>query len=183
MKVELDDLAKEPSIDEAAAVRLQKLSRELDDVTQNEIAGVSRRLYPAIVRRGLVPSLQSLFDRFDTSLSLDVHIDERLKQIGDANSHIPETTRLAAYRIADEALTNVVKHAPKCHVDVGVALDSGCVTLTVRDDGPGFDPDEVSGGLGLTSMQDHAGAVGGTCSLTSKPGEGTAIYARLPIQP
>jgi signal transduction histidine kinase len=182
MKVELDALAKEPGIDESHATRIQELAKELDEVTQREIAGVSRRLYPAIIRRGLVPSLQSLFDRFDSSLSLDVQIDERLKQTGGADGDVPESTRLAAYRIADEALTNVVKHAPHCHVDVGVAIDSGCVILTVKDDGPGFDTEKVSAGLGLTSMQDHAGAVGGTCSLTSKPGEGTEVFARLPLQ-
>jgi len=126
--------------------------------------------------------LQSLFDRFESSLSLEVTIDERLKPGGVESVTVPEQTRLAAYRIADEALTNAVKHAPRSHVFIELGLAAECIRLTVRDDGPGFDPDGVSGGIGLTSMQDHAGAVGGIAGVTSKPGEGTEVSASLPLQ-
>ena len=182
LKVDLDDLARREDLNEETAARIHSVSKALHEVTQTEIAAVSRRLYPTIVRRGLVPSLQSLFDRFESSLSLEVSIDERLKPGGAASVTVPEQTRLAAYRIADEALTNAVKHAPRSHVFIELGLDAECVRLTVRDDGPGFDPDGVSGGIGLTSMQDHAGAVGGIAGVTSKPGEGTEVSASLPLQ-
>jgi signal transduction histidine kinase len=182
MKVDLDEVATNSELDKETAERLENISRALAEVAQNEIANVSRRLYPTIIRRGLVTSLQSLFDRFESSLSLKVSIDDFLKPGGEMSTAVPEQTRLAAYRIADEALTNVVKHAPRSIVFIEVQLKSNCVILTIRDEGPGFDPGAAVGGLGLTTMQDHAGAVGGQATVMSIPGEGTEVQARLPIQ-
>jgi signal transduction histidine kinase len=128
-----------------------------------------------------VPSLQSLFDRFESSLSLEVHIDDRLRPSAESVL-VPEQTRLAAYRIADEALTNAVKHAPRSHVRIELELSGEDVIMTIRDNGPGFDPAVVSSGLGLTALQDQAGAVGGLVTLKSKPGEGTEVRAILPLE-
>jgi two-component system NarL family sensor kinase len=181
MKADLDELARRPNIDDEAVGRIQNVSRALTKVTQDEIAAVSRRLYPAIIRRGLVTSLQSLVDRFESTLSLELTIDERMKPGGEAGVAVPEQTRLAAYRIADEALTNVVKHAPRSSVLIDVRLESEAVILVVRDNGPGFELTPTSGGLGLVSIQDHAGAVGGRAAVTSSPGRGTEVRAILPL--
>jgi signal transduction histidine kinase len=180
MKVELDELAKTEGLDAGLASRIKTLSSGIAEFTQAEIAAVSRRLYPAIIRRGLIPSLQSLLDRYESSLTLEVVIDEHLKRLDEAGS-IPEQTRLGAYRIAEEALGNIVKHAPSAHVRIEVELVDDCVNVVVRDDGPGFEPTGEHGGLGLATMQDYAGAVGGSYSLSSKPGAGTEVRAKLPI--
>jgi signal transduction histidine kinase len=181
MRLELEDLARQGDLGPEATARVERISQALSDVTQTEIADVSRRLYPAIIRRGLAPSMRSLVDRFESSLSIDLQIDERLRPGVEPVDPVPEQTRLAVYRIADEALTNALKHAPKSHVAVEVRLETGAVVLTVRDDGPGFNMDAVAGGLGLTAIQDHAGAVGGIATLTSELGRGTEVRAVLPL--
>ncbi len=97
---------------------------------------------------------------------------------------LPEQVGLAAYRIAEEALTNVVKHAKASKVTV--RLDSsreGWLRLTVRDDGQGFDVESPPHGLGMGTMQDYAEAVDGECSVHSDPGAGTEVTAVLPLSP
>ena len=182
IKVEIDEFSRRTELPPEMANRLRELAAALSRITQSEIAAVSRRLYPAIIRMGLVPSIQSLLDRFVTSLSLDVHIDERLSPRAETLIEVPEPTRLAVYRITDEALTNAVKHAPKSAVAVDLRLEGNSLELLIQDDGPGFDADAASDGLGLAAIQDHAGAVGGVATVSSRPGAGTKVQARLPLQ-
>jgi signal transduction histidine kinase len=156
---------------------------QLDEIIQEELSGVSRRLYPSILRRGLVPALQSLGDRFEASLPVVLALDEPLlrREATDRNL-LPEPVRLAAYRIAEEALTNVVKHARAGRVAVRLdGLSEGGLRLTVADNGRGFDVRSLPGGLGLAALQDYAGAVGGFAALHSAPGRGTTVIAILPV--
>lgn len=90
----------------------------------------------------------------------------------------------AAYRVIQEALHNVVKHASASQVWLGVREEGGTVTLTVRDDGRGFDPAALPGGtLGQRSMRERAQGAGGTLDVRSKPGAGTAVTLTLPTVP
>jgi signal transduction histidine kinase len=95
---------------------------------------------------------------------------------------LPATVEDALYRIAQEALHNVVKHASARHVDISVARDGETVRLSVADDGSGFDESRVpSGHLGVAGMRARVGLVGGTLELRSEPGQGTSIEVRIPI--
>jgi signal transduction histidine kinase len=86
------------------------------------------------------------------------------------------------YRIAEEALTNAVKHAKAGKVTVRLdASREGWVRLTVRDDGQGFDAESDPGGLGVATLQDYADAVGGKCVVRSAAGAGTEVTAVLPL--
>ena len=85
------------------------------------------------------------------------------------------------YRIAQEALHNVVKHAGARQVRLEVARVTDGVRLRVVDDGRGFDPDAVPDGhLGLTGMRSRAERLGGTLSVTSRPGAGTTVEVFVP---
>jgi signal transduction histidine kinase len=184
LKARLQELLGEmgPSSGEPAQV-LEEVVGHLDHIIQQEISGLSRRLYPSIVRRGLVPALQSLGDQFDATLDLDMELDEQLvRQERTARDLIAEPVRLAAYRVAEEAMGNVVKHAGAGRVTIRLeALSTGGLQLTVEDDGEGFDVGATSGGLGLAAMHDYAGAVGGECVVRSHPGKGTRVIATLPF--
>ena len=95
---------------------------------------------------------------------------------------IPEQAKLAAYRIAEEALTNVVKHANATNVSVRLEASSGgWFKLTVLDDGKGFTPDESTEGMGIVGMRDYAEAIGGECVIQCAPGKGTKVIATLPL--
>jgi signal transduction histidine kinase len=88
------------------------------------------------------------------------------------------TVKEALYRVAQEALHNVAKHAQATQVELRLAVEDGCLTLTIRDDGHGFDPSgDFPGHLGLRSMRERLETVGGEFHLYSAPGQGTMIRA------
>ncbi|MGE5603010.1 MAG: histidine kinase, partial [Nitrososphaerales archaeon] len=88
----------------------------------------------------------------------------------------------ALYRIAQEALHNAVKHSQSTEVSIGLACDEVRLTLTVRDNGIGFDPEGLHPGhLGLKSMRERAANVGAAIRIASKPGEGTLVEVQVPL--
>ena len=96
---------------------------------------------------------------------------------------VTDTIATAAYRITQEALTNAVRHAGAGHVEVRVEAQNGDLLLTVADDGPGFNADDISEfeGLGLVGMKERAGLAGGILDIQSGSGSGTRISCRIPI--
>ena len=97
---------------------------------------------------------------------------------------VPEATAIAAYRMLQEALSNVVKHAgaKRCHVTLGPSADGHALALVIEDDGRGFDPSMSGGqGLGLAGIRERVSALGGTFNFTSSPGAGTRLTITLPV--
>jgi signal transduction histidine kinase len=102
----------------------------------------------------------------------------------------PRASEEALYRIAQEALSNAVKHAGASRITIRLSADSSAVRLSVRDDGAGFDPhvierrddsdDSREGGYGLTTMRERAHALGGVLDIRSSPGRGTVVEAAIP---
>jgi PAS domain S-box-containing protein len=91
------------------------------------------------------------------------------------------------YRVAQEALNNVFKHAHASRVDVLVETRDGCLRLVVEDNGVGFDPSERDvardKGIGIIGMHERASLIGGTLQVESQPGQGTAVYLEAPVSP
>ena len=87
------------------------------------------------------------------------------------------------YRLGQEAMANIIKHAAATRAMVEVTNDGQSVSLEVRDDGRGFDPDATyAGHLGLTSMRSRAAEIGAQMTIDSTPGSGTLLRVRLPIE-
>jgi two-component system sensor histidine kinase UhpB len=99
-------------------------------------------------------------------------------------AEIPADVSLCLYRVAQEALGNVVRHAHARHVRVSVSTDARCVELTVRDDGRGFDPAKVRslGGLGLISLEERVRLVRGNLSIKSESDRGTELRVEVPLE-
>ena len=102
--------------------------------------------------------------------------------LGEEPEGLPLEAKEALYRIAQEALHNTVKHARASKAELKLEREAGgAIALEVSDDGVGFDPgDDFSGHLGLKSMGERAGRLGGTLQVESTPGEGTSIRVRIP---
>jgi two-component system NarL family sensor kinase len=92
---------------------------------------------------------------------------------------LPAPVEVAAYRIATEAITNAVRHAKARHCQVSVELD-GNLTVEIVDDGIGL-PTRWRAGVGITSMRERAGELGGTCTLECSGAAGTKVVACLPL--
>jgi signal transduction histidine kinase len=142
------------------------LAGALDDLRE-----ISRGIHPAILSEGgLGPALKSLARRSVVPVELDVQVQTRL----------PEQVEVAAYYVVSEALANAAKHARASVVHVDIQADGGGLHLSVRDDGlGGAAPGRGSGLIGLT---DRVEALGGTISVTSPTGGGTALRVDLPIK-
>ena len=91
----------------------------------------------------------------------------------------------ALFRISQESLTNVVRHAAASRVEILLQCDAGYMTLTVRDNGRGLQPDQATapGSVGLLGMRERALLLGGRCDITGRPGEGTTVKAQIPLSP
>jgi signal transduction histidine kinase len=99
---------------------------------------------------------------------------------------LPAEVQVAFYRVCQEGLNNIAKHAGASQVTIHLQCDPSAVELRLCDDGCGFDPAHISPGRsGLSMMRERAQAVGATLSLTSQPGQGTEItigWAKAPKQ-
>jgi signal transduction histidine kinase len=92
---------------------------------------------------------------------------------------VPAAIATTCFRLVQEAVLNVVRHADARRTEIEIRADHGWLTLSVRDDGVGFDP--ARPGFGIVGMTERAALAGGELTVESSPGAGTTIRARLPI--
>jgi signal transduction histidine kinase len=165
------------------ALELTDLREKFEELLEQEIRSIVHQLYPYILRRGFVPALQSMGDQIESVILIEMDLDQELVRKERADrSLIPEQAKLAAYRIAEEALTNVVKHANASKVSVRLETPfGGWFRLTVQDDGQGFAVEESLEGMGIVGMRDYAEAIGGECVILGAPGKGAQVTATLPL--
>jgi signal transduction histidine kinase len=107
------------------------------------------------------------------------HIPARLHESGLLHQRLPSEIETTLYRIAQEALNNVAKHASAQHVDVILERRADTILLIVEDDGRGFEPGGHGGGFGLVSMRERAALVGASLEIESSPGQGTTVIVRI----
>jgi len=165
-----------------AAARLQELNGLIDE----EVAGLRRiigDLRPLYLEDlGFAPALEMLPRQMQERCGLRLHLTVR----GDPVRLAPDI-ELAAYRIVQQALANVAAHAQARNVWLDVTFTSEHLTLVVRDDGVGFAPPDQpadlahQGHFGLMGMRERALLYGGQLTITSSPGQGATITARLPL--
>jgi PAS domain S-box-containing protein len=133
---------------------------------------------------GLVAACRNLCAEFATHTGIPVRYD-----IGTLTERLPADLELHLFRIVQEALANVEKHARARQVSVVLAVRNRAVELEIEDNGVGFDrkaPRPEGGGrpgLGLANMRERAGQLGGSCQIVSTPGNGTNISVHLPLHP
>jgi signal transduction histidine kinase len=176
----------------AAGIRLGMLREELEEPKQIkalETLEESVRLAVARLRKLIFELRPPTLDREGLVAALRLYLQEQeggpeLVLDSRLTAEPPAQTRVTAYRIAQEALTNARKHAGARKVEVRLEALDGGLAVCVRDDGSGFPPEEVlplqPGHLGLTAMRERAELAGGWCRVDSAPGEGTTVDFWLP---
>jgi signal transduction histidine kinase len=153
--------------------------RELVVSTLQDVRRLAVELRPkALDDFGLVPALERLSETFAEQADVDVHVQAVL---GD--TRLPREIETALYRIVQEALTNVIKHADARTVSVVLTRQGDRVAVVIEDDGRGFDPKAEPGeGLGLLGMRERIALVGGRLSVESAAGRGTTIAVEVPLR-
>jgi signal transduction histidine kinase len=162
--------------------RLSALREEIEDLGVM-LRRVAHRMHPALIdHAGLVPALQAL--AVDVSRASGVRVDVADESRGDAAPPSRDHA-LLVYRIAQEALRNVIKHAGVSHCRMSVAVTPSNVELRVIDEGKGFVADDSARGrgLGLISMGERARLADGRFDVWSRPGIGTTVSVTIPRHP
>jgi signal transduction histidine kinase len=156
-------------------------SLEQLDTDITTLRGLITELRPAALDQlGLQPAVLALLDRVRVGgLSVDARVDLAYEP-GRAGERLTADVEIAAYRIVQEALTNASKHGAATQVVVELVEDDSRLSISVRDDGVGFDPDIQAQGFGLAGMSERVELLGGQLSIESAAGQGTTVRVSLP---
>lgn len=157
--------------------------RELTSTAHSEVRRLARGLRPVILEElGLVSALERLAEDFQRTHGVEV----TLLRDPTAKDRLEPATETALYRIVQEGLANVARHARAREVEVSLRQEGESLALSLRDDGRGFDADDLEalkgreGSFGLASIRERALMLGGACAVRARPGEGTTIEVRIP---
>lgn len=155
--------------------RLAEAQRIVAELTE-QVRQLSMDLRPAALDTyGLLPALLWHVERYQKRTGITVD----LRQEG-VDRRFTAPVEIAAYRIVQEALTNVARHAGVDHVQVQLFADATMLTVAIRENGLGFNPESPAPG-GLSGMRERAALTGGTLTIDTAPGQGVVVTAELPI--
>jgi signal transduction histidine kinase len=166
-----------PAGAEQPSSRAQSILRLVDE-TIEMVRRISAELRPGPLDLGLVAGIEWAAEEFEnrTGTKCRLHLPQD-------DAIVNEERATALFRILQEALTNVARHANATQVDVRLAEDHGCLILEVHDNGKGIDNNEqVSGrgSLGILGMRERALLLGGELAVSGAPGQGTTVRVRIP---
>ena len=170
-------LQRELAADPAVVERIVEL-RRIADAVMEDLHRISVDLRPASLEHlGLVPALRQHLARVERHSNLRVNFLQR--NLDDMR--LAEVVETALFRVVQEAVTNVVRHAGATRIDVVVVRHGGRVRVVVEDDGAGFEPTEAEHGdhIGLIGMRERAEALGGTLTVETAPGRGATVVVEV----
>ncbi len=153
--------------------------RELVRSTLQDVRQLAVELRPKVLDDfGLVAALERLTQSFGEQTGMSVHF----QQTWPTSDRLPAEIETALYRIVQESLTNIVKHARATSVSVVLTRKDDSVSVVVEDDGVGFEPHRArEDGIGLVGMRERVALLGGRLAIESRPGAGTTFVAEVPL--
>jgi signal transduction histidine kinase len=168
--------------DDVGRARVEAVKNLAEEAARN-LDAMLFDLRPALLDElGLIPALRWYLAQISDAWGVEITFE------GGKTGRLPDHVEVTAFRIVQEAVGNVVRHAAAARAMVGVVPDpDGWLRVSVSDDGIGFDPSSVAGrartgeSVGLMGMRERAEIAGGTLSIKSTPGMGTTIVARIPV--
>jgi signal transduction histidine kinase len=180
LKLDVAEVRRRISAADAPGIdtRLTEMS-ELIDTSVDEVRRVAAELRPPMLEGlGVVAAIRAHLQDFGRRAKVPCVLSTDL-----VNVDLADDRAVALFRILQEALTNVVRHAAAGRIDVALSADSGGVRLVVHDDGRGIPVAETRNprALGLVGMRDRASLFGGSVAVSGRPGEGTTVTAFLPL--
>ncbi|HZF81614.1 MAG TPA: histidine kinase [Rubrivivax sp.] len=183
LKFELDWIrrhAREPEVQARTLTALETVTYAIEASQR-----IMQNLRPAILEQGLAAALQWMAARFEKRTGIICEFRTNLERQGAEVQlqNLPPGVPLAAYRTAQEALTNVSKHAQATRVMLDLSLTSGVLSLEVSDNGRGLDQADLdkARSFGIRGLHERAGTVGGWVDLSSAPG-GTTLILSVPLE-
>jgi PAS domain S-box-containing protein len=181
VRLELGMLQNEAAVCGNSVGHAVEEATRLVEQAANEVRRICRGLRPPLLDDlGLEPAVRQLVREFEERASLVVQLSLRL----DEEQELPKELGLCVYRVLQESLNNVSRHADARTVAVELGLEDSCVSLRVRDDGQGFAADGVSAasGCGIAGMRERASLAGGRLVINSAPGAGAQVVLHVPVK-
>jgi PAS domain S-box-containing protein len=161
-----------------ARSRIHEIGARTSEIC-SDIQDISHQLHsPKLQYLGIAAASKIFCKEFSEHEKLEIDFNSV-----DIPPAVPDNISLCLFRVLQEALHNAAKHSGAAHLEVNMRGAPSEIQLTIRDSGVGFDPEEVMkrNGLGLISIRERVGLVGGTFSILSRPRSGTQISVRVPI--
>ena len=156
---------------------LTDISGQISGIS-NTAREISHGLYPTQLEySGLAKALKRLCSELRSGKNISTHLTT-----GRLPDHLLPSISLSLYRIAQEAMHNIITHSQAKNVQVELGADDTRISLRIIDDGVGFDPSHAVAGLGLESMRQRVRALGGFIDISSSPNSGTRIEVRVPYR-
>jgi signal transduction histidine kinase len=151
---------------------------QLTELAVKTARNVAAALRPVELDMGFACALRSLVDRFSTFNGIQCNVT-----INELEVELEDSRTFALFRIVQESLTNIARHAQASVVDITLEEVAGEAVLRVRDNGVGFDTSRrKDGSFGLIGMRERAVLLGAQINVVSKPGQGTEILLHIPLQ-
>jgi PAS domain S-box-containing protein len=167
----------EQSLRAVVATAVDEIAEEI-----RSLRSLISELRPAALDElGLAAALETLSERSASLVGLDMDTNVQVgAPEGEDQGRLAPELESTIYRLVQEALSNIAKHARAERVSLSVTETNGYVDVVIRDDGVGFDPDAPNAGFGLLGMRERVSMAGGTIDVRSAPGRGATVEARLP---
>ncbi len=178
VEIELTNIAQKSSTHPETREKLKMTIQRVSTISA-AVRDLSHTLHPALLDDfGLLAALRQLVHDYEQAYALNIRL-----RATNVPQEMPARVAMAAYRITQEALRNVAKHAGGALITISLSGEEQRLRLRIKDTGPGFNVAAVQekGGLGLVSMQERALGLGGRLRIRSKPGYGTKIIFECPI--
>ncbi len=177
--INLEELEKAlpPEVSPRLKERLAETT-DLADETLEQVREMALGLRPSLLDDlGLVPALRWYISQLAQRLTIEIGFEAV-----DCGDRLPMQVETALYRIVQEALTNIIRHAEASYARVRLECTASTIVTTIEDDGQGFDVEAAAsrGGVGLLGMRERAALLGGSVSIDSQPGRGTRLTLEIP---
>lgn len=176
------DIAEMNGIKDAQMEERLKKAHSLAVQTSIEVTKLINDLRPTLLDSlGLAPAIQRYVETWLQPKGINATVKTR------GHERLPPEVEVALFRITQEAINNIMKHAEAKNVDIDLQCDGEKCVLRIKDDGKGFDVQEITKvektgrGVGLFGMKERVTLVGGSCSVQSQPGQGTTIISEVPL--
>ncbi len=155
---------------------------QIEDEIANLRSLITELRPAALDELGLGAAIEGLAENHAATTGLETHVNLGLARKYGESRHLNREVESSVYRLVQEALTNVAKHAEAESVWIEVSQDEDAIFIGVRDDGLGFDMDARTTGFGLVGMRERVALAGGSLTIVSTPGVGTELRGRIPLE-
>lgn len=177
LSIEIGKTASEEPMPDSMRPKLKSLQAGIQELSER-IRQISHRMHPSVLEDlGLVSALEDLCTEFESVGGLSIAFEA-----SGVPDHLDRSLSSCLYRVCQECLRNISKHAKADAVEVRVSVDGETVSMAIVDTGVGFDPAAIRSGLGTYSMMERVRLVNGTMSIESEPGRGTRVFVRVPLK-